>query len=285
MKTKYTFDELDHIHLLDGMPLYGTTTVLSIIAKPLTWWASGLAVKELSGIEDPSVFTRIKNKKATKDELANIRTAITKYMTENKEHYSNIDVDWYLAFLDKAYRAHSVKLASSAEKGIDLHSELERFVKNEMAGIKATDYDVKIAPFINWTIANVKRFLWSEGHCYSEKHWIGGISDAGAELNDNSLIIIDFKSSKSAYASYFLQVGAYDIAISENGLLDKEGNVMYKPDKSFNQYVIIPFGSKIVEPAFIPNPFNKSYNELVDGCKEGFLASLALYKQLQSMEE
>ena len=44
---KYQFNEKEHIHTLDDKPLMGTSTVVGIIAKPLTYWASGLAVGKL----------------------------------------------------------------------------------------------------------------------------------------------------------------------------------------------------------------------------------------------
>lgn len=267
---RYSFNEVEHIHLLDGQPLFGTTTVLSVIAKPLTWWASGLAVKELSGIDDPSIFTRIKNRKATQDEITQAKLNVARWLDEHK----NTSVNDYFNLLDKAYRAHSVKLDTDAKAGIDLHAELERFVKNEMVGIKET-YNPQIAPFVNWAQANVKKFLWSEGYCYSEKYWIGGISDVGIEFHDGSLGICDFKSSKAAYPSHFFQIGSYDICITENGALDMRGNLLYKPDKPFTHYIVVPFGASLVSPIF---EFD------LNGCKDAFLATLTLYKQLQNME-
>lgn len=276
---RYSFDELDHTHLLDGRPLYGTTTVLSVLAKPLTWWASGLAVKELSGIDDPSVFTRIKNKKATQKEIEDVRATVIKWLENNELTFLNRDVSAYLAMLDKAYRAHSVRLADTAQAGIDLHFELERFVKNEMNGVKDT-YDTKIAPFVTWAIENVDKFLWSEGYCYSEKHMVGGISDVGAQLKDGRIGVMDFKSSKSAYSSYFFQDAGYDICISENGILDRNGNEVWRPTKMFDFYCVIPFGAPIVRPVF-----NDELNATCEGCRGAFLASLILYKQLQEMEQ
>jgi hypothetical protein len=87
-KNKYRFLEIDengqecHLHQLwserkqDWENLTGTTTVLEVLGKPLTWWASGLAVKEFSGIEDCKVLTKIKNKKATKKEIAEVETSV-----------------------------------------------------------------------------------------------------------------------------------------------------------------------------------------------------------------
>ena len=45
-----------------------------------------------------------------------------------------------------------------------------------------------IGAFIKWAKANVDKFLWSEGHCYSEKYWIGGIGDGGYMTKDGKRI-------------------------------------------------------------------------------------------------
>ena len=275
-ENRYSFDEMNHIHQLDGLPLYGTTTVLSVLSKPLTWWAAGLAVKELSGIDDPSIFTRIKNKKASKSDLEQLTLKVTEWLIDHQ----NITPLEYIQLLDKAYRAHSVKLETTAQAGIDLHAELERFVKDQIIGIKGIGYDPKIARFVMWCEENVKRFLWSEGYCYSEKHWLGGISDVGCELNDGMLMIGDFKSSKAVYTSHILQAGAYDICISENGILDKWGNLVYKPEKPFGGYFVIPFGAPIVEPHY-----HTEFDVTTQECQEAFINALSLYKILQKMEQ
>ncbi len=44
-KTNYNFDDKKHIHTLDGIPLHGVTTVLSVISKPqLIQWSANMAV-------------------------------------------------------------------------------------------------------------------------------------------------------------------------------------------------------------------------------------------------
>ncbi|KKL09949.1 hypothetical protein LCGC14_2560730, partial [marine sediment metagenome] len=44
---KYTFNEDKHLHLLDGKPLTGTSSVGNVLAKGgLVWWSSGLACAE-----------------------------------------------------------------------------------------------------------------------------------------------------------------------------------------------------------------------------------------------
>ena len=265
---KYTDTRGEHLHTLDGRPLIGTSRVGSILAKPLTWWASGLAVQTF-GCPDPKILTKIKNKKATKEEKFKHEDAMGLALDMIK----NMDVAQFSALIDKAYRAHQTTLKDKAVAGTDLHAECERFVKDWMAfgGYNADKYDPQITPFIDWSRDNVKYFLWSEGHCYSEKHWLGGISDTGYEKHDGTFGVLDFKSSKEAYIGQFWQCSGYDIQISENGVFDADGNLIYTLEKPFKEYCIFPFGAEKPAPQF---------NFDMAGSKEAFLAELCIYKKL-----
>lgn len=264
---RYQFNAKKHLHTLDGKALTGTSSVSSVIAKPLTWWASGLAVKEL-GVPDPKVLTKLKRNAATKDEKETHFRAIAKRLAQIKE----MEPAEYADVLDAAYRAHQTTLDQKADQGTDLHEELERFVKNTMANRLPTPmYDPRIQPFIDWAIKNVKQFLWSEMHCYSEKHWLGGISDCGYISNDGKLGIIDFKSSKEAYLTQFWQCAGYDLQISENGGFTADGDKVFELPQPIDHYVIFAFGAPKVLPAI---------NVDVAGCKEAFLAMVLLYKKL-----
>jgi len=117
----------------------------------------------------------------------------------------------------------------------------------------------------------VKRFLFTEGHCYSEKHWIGGICDAGYERLDGRFELGDHKSSREAYVSQFFQIAGYDIEISENGVLDANGNLLYTLEKPVSRYCIFAFGGTTPQPCFY---------EDIKGGREAFLAALLLYRKL-----
>ncbi len=272
MKLKYSFDKAEHIHFGNGIPMYGTSTVVGVLGKVLTYWASGLAVREFSGIEDSKIFTKIKNKKATVEEVKALHITVGKWLLE----HPNPTTEEWVAICDKAYRAHSVKLDDSAQAGKDLHSALEHFVKNQMMGSfidPNTQYDPRIQPFIDWTKENVDKFLFSEMHCYSEKNWVGGISDTGVLLKDGRTGIIDFKSAKEAYDSHFFQMGGYDMEISENGGFDENGVSIFKLEKPFDFYAVIPFGAKEIKPIF-----NDDLNLSLDSCRNAFLSCLVIHK-------
>ena len=182
----------------------------------------------------------------------------------------------WLELLDKCYRNHKDSLDKSADKGIDLHAELERYIKfcmNEK--LDDIDFNERIQQFIEWSDKNVKRFLWSEAYCYSERLWTGGICDAGALLNDGTIALIDFKSSREAFLGHFLQCSGYDIAIKENGIFDKDGlSQGILPD--IKRYIIFPFGAKDLVPWENKLP--------IEEYKKGFESATQLYK-LMSLEK
>ena len=80
-------------------------------------------------------------------------------------------------------------------------------------------------------------------YCFSERYWLGGIGDCGAEMMNGDYAILDFKSAKEVYFNNLIQVALYDIEITENGGFDKNGNKVFTLDKPITKYIIIPFGA------------------------------------------
>jgi hypothetical protein len=263
---KYTDSAGEHLHTLDGRPLIGTSRVGSILSKPLSWYGAGKAV-EVFGCPDPKVITKIKNKKATVEEKSAHYRGLEGALAIIKQ----CDVAQYAALIDKAYRAHDVYKRSRAKTGTDLHAECEAFIKDCLNPQGRLQFAPEIQPLIDWSSENVRRFLWSEGHCYSEKHWLGGISDAGYETKDGKYGILDFKSSKEAYMDQFWQCAGYAIQIEENGILDADGNQVLEVGYSFDEVCVFPFGGEKPQPYF---------NCDMAGSKEAFLAELLIYNKL-----
>ena len=259
--TNYRFvdEKGEHAHLLNDRPLIGTSSVVGVLAKVLTWWASGLAVAEL-GWQNPKLVPQEARLEGVGVHLLAIK---------------DMDAVQYLALLDKAYAAHSKSLKKSATKGTDMHEELEKYIKLMIA-----DQDGKpmllnsyehpaVEIFAKWATENVEKFLISEGYTYSERLWVGGIVDAVAVLKNGQRAIVDFKSSKEAYDSQFMQTAGYDIEIEESGLYDKDGNNLFLPGLKADVYIVFPFGAEKVEPQL-------KYN--VDEYRKGFEACTVLYK-------
>lgn len=266
---KFIDENKEHLHTLDGKPLKGTTTVLNVLAKTLTWWASGLAVAELGWIK------KVDERESTKEEVIANGIARLNAAEKKRVEISNMAVLPYLALLDKAYKAHSVKLDKSADKGTDMHSYLEMYVKEcieKLGGVPCLVEKPEVPAvslFAEWAVKNVKRFLASEGHGYNERLWVGGKFDLLYEDNEGRLVILDFKSAKQAYMSHFLQCAGNDLQISDSGVLDKDGNELIKLEKSIAYYGVFPFGMAKPEPQFYFD---------VESAKIGFEACVTLDK-------
>ena len=126
--------------------------------------------------------------------------------------------------------------------------------------------------FSDWAEKNVSKFLVSEGHTFSEEHWLGGIVDCIYEDKEGRMVVMDFKSSKEAYLSQFLQIAGYDLQIQENGIVTKDGEQIMKP-RSVGYYAVFPFGMK--------NPAPQFYYD-TEKAREGFLSAVVLHKLINS---
>lgn len=264
---KYSFDKEKHIHTLDGQPLIGTSSMSSVLAKGgLTYWASGLAMAEFGWTNKGNAKTGWIPKQKRLEVATKVRQEISALTDEE-----------YLARLDGGYMAHTKKLNSSAQAGTDMHAIMEEYVKlcldtNEGEPVLLlNNKDEKLAILIGWSLKNIKRFLWSEAHCYSKRLWLGGISDVGFEDKNGKYGILDFKSSKDVYLSQFWQCIGYAIQIEENGLFNSDGDLIMKLDKPIEYVAVLPFG--------MDKP-DVQINIDMEGGKEAVECMVKLYKKL-----
>ncbi len=249
----------EHLHTLDGKPLIGTSTALKVLAKPLTWWASGLAVAELGWL----------NAKlhAPEARLENVKKHLEKIKAMEPEEFVKL--------LDTAYAAHSKTLGKAAKDGTDMHAELEKYVRWCIAEFNGAPEPysqgnhVAVEIFATWAAEHVSRFIASEVHCYSEELWTGGIVDLVFEDKEGRTAIMDFKSAKDAYQEHFFQCAGYDIEISENGVLDADGNELFRLEQPISYYAVFPFGKSNPEPML---------NFDTESCKKAFRAAVELHK-------
>jgi hypothetical protein len=268
---RYVDEKREHLHTLRGQPLLGTSTVCGIIGKDgaLAWWAAELAAVAAltSGEHYPTLREEFQAVKSIAD--AKERKAA---MDELQRKYP--------AF--KASRfAHYEAKNDAADKGTDMHAELERYVKDSIAaGGEPLEH---IAPgaqkavdsFAAWAREHVAKFLLSEANVYSERLWVGGIIDCVAKLKSGHYAVIDFKSSKDAYFGQFVQAAGYAIQLEEKGAFKPDGTAIITPmspiDKISVLYVV-PFGS--------PDPTPREQFD-VHGFKHYFEAAARLYKGQQ----
>lgn len=204
-KNKYTFDEARHIHLLNGKPLYGVTSVLGVIAKPaLIQWAASEAVA---------------------------------YIKNNAKKQEKGIFSVSEATLEEARTAHRRKKEEAGDIGTEVHKAVEEWIKEKKTP-KLNDQGMKMFEnFVNWAEKNKVKFLASEQPLWSEKMWLGGICDFVCEI-DGKRYVGDIKTSKGIYGrDYFLQMAAYMLMLEEMGKKDFAGSVVVRlgKDGSFEE--------------------------------------------------
>lgn len=191
----YKFNKDQHIHELDGKPLYGITSVLGVIAKPaLIQWSANEAVKY---VKESKVWRLVPDTPRM-------------IMISDKELEE---------LLEEARTAHTRKKEKAGDWGSELHEKLEMLVKDAIqntGGIIEVNEaeDKSIQNFLDW--AKGKRFIESEKNLYSEKHWIGGIVDLVFE-HEGKIFVGDIKTSSGIYPEMFLQCAGYQIMLEEMG--------------------------------------------------------------------
>ena len=243
----YAFNKEKHAHTLDDKPLMGVTTVLSVISKPaLIQWSANMAVDY-------------------------VKTSRVWQLVPETPRMIMIGDKELETLLEEARTAHRRKKEDAGQKGTDVHSDIENLLKvaiNDCGGIINEDIksdNPSVQNFITWAKENKVKFLESEKHLYSEKLWVGGISDMVFEMNGKKYIG-DVKTSSAIYNEAFFQMGAYNLCLEEMGEhKDVEGYLVINLKKD---------GTMSLKMA-VDMEINKN----------AFLSALSLYKIIQSLEK
>lgn len=263
---KYIDTNKAHLHTLDGKPLIGTSTATKIIAKPLTWWSSGMAVSKFGWVNPKKVSAE----------------AVQEALDEGYARVTALDKEAYAKLLTEAYRAHNERKEKAADEGTDRHALLEAYVKECIETNKGiplafhrVNEDEIISKFVDWSLANVKQFLWSEMHGYSEILWTGGIADVGWIDVQDRVIAGDFKSG-GPYFDQFVQIAGYDLMLSENGGLTADGEKVFDLPREIQGYCVLPFAT----PKFVPR-----FEFATESYREGFRSAVKLHKLQEAYGE
>lgn len=185
----YEFNKEKHIHTLDGKPLMGVTTVLSVINKPaLIQWSANEAIKY----------------------------AIENFADKGSDDGGNY-FTIYEHILVEAKTAHRKKKETAGDWGTAVHGAVESWIKEK---VEPTTLDemgmVAFTNFKKWAEDNKVEFLESEKHLYSKEMWTGGIVDM-VFMMDGKKYIGDIKTSSGIYNEAFFQMGAYHLMLQEMG--------------------------------------------------------------------
>lgn len=179
-----TFDPIKHVYKANGEIVEGVTSFLKVISKPaLIPWAANMAADFVSKGLKPGVPL---------DEIEIVNLC------------------------EGAKKAHRNKADQSASLGHIAHDYFE-----DRFSDKAVDIPVNpqlrniVDAFLHFTDSHDIVPLETERRLYSREHKFAGTTDLICKL-DGELTIADYKTSASGiYPEHFIQLGAYDVAYSE----------------------------------------------------------------------
>jgi predicted RecB family nuclease len=117
--------------------------------------------------------------------------------------------------------------------------------------------------FLHWLKGNKVKVIKLEEHMVSEKYKYGGTPDLIATVN-KKVAIVDWKSSKAVYDTYWLQLGAYQKLVSETMGYDPQEVHILRISKDYSGW-------------------DHMYRQIAPWMWEGFEACLTLHKIKKGM--
>lgn len=229
------FDEAKHVYTVDGAPVPSVTGITKIIDKsgPLMWWSVGQC-------------------------LEYIKTRLHDGILDLSDE---VDLK---AFEHEAHRAHLRTSKRAADIGTLVHEWIDDFLTGKRFrddlpnNVSARS---SVISFLKWFDDHVEEVYDTEFKVYSREHGFAGTADCDA-LVDGKRALIDWKTSKSIYPEYEIQLNAYILAREEE--LDvqyDEGWIIALPKD----------GGRIKTKRFEPSR----------KAQDGFLGALALWTALK----
>ena len=162
--------------------------------------------------------------------------------------------------LEGAARAHHRAAQSAAGRGTELHAWAEAYLKGLNPPFPEAEPLREMAlALADWWDGNGGRLLLSEEAVFHPEHRYAGRVDLVAGVGGR-VVVVDLKTSPRVYPEHLLQVGAYALALREEGLEVEGGFVVALRDG--------------VEVAEVP----------LEGAAEAFLGLLAVHRFLEGLK-
>lgn len=140
---------------------------------------------------------------------------------------------------EEAKKAHTKKKDKGADIGSEVHTAIESHIKGEKVSTTTPEAKKALEAFYEWLTQRDVKFLESEIAVYSKKYDYCGTCDFIAEI-DGRRYIGDWKTADPkkewknnkytgklrAYPEHFIQVAAYDQALTEMGHAPFDGHMV-----------------------------------------------------------
>jgi genome maintenance exonuclease 1 len=128
--------------------------------------------------------------------------------------------------LDGAAQAHRKAAQRAAGRGGSFHAWAEAYLKGEAPPPPGEEPQRSMAlALAEWWEGNGGRLVRSEEALFHPEHLYAGRVDLVAHFGGR-LVVVDLKTSSRPYPEHFLQVGAYALALREEGLPVEGGLVL-----------------------------------------------------------
>jgi hypothetical protein len=183
----------------------------------------------INEIELPSVTTilDVLDKPALRQWSAN---CACNYIKEN--YYDKIHRDILYELLNEAKYAYKNVSKEALDIGSTVHKMIEDYIKT---GKDQNSDNEKVQngflAFLEWEKENIKKWIKSEHEVYNFDIGYAGTLDAIAELKNNKIYVIDFKSSKGFYDGYDMQIAAYRMSVKDIDIYGIDGMGVLRLDK------------------------------------------------------
>lgn len=235
------YDPLKHVYYVEDHPVNGITDALKVINKPfLIPWALKMG-------EEYLLDHLVPGQKLDELEIKRLGEGMKK--------------------------AYTYKSADAADIGTLGHDWIERYYRGEnpKEPINLQLRNITEA-FLQFAEGHTIVPLHSEKLLYSVMHRFAGRVDMIC-MFDGKLAILDWKTSNDIYPEYFLQMGGYDIAYSEEQLFNIESARDFKP---IELHIIVQCSKK--------GALNVAITGQVSRDSQGFLAALELTRSLKNVD-
>lgn len=185
-KTELISGNGGHTYIVDGNDneLYtGVSSILNVRAKEfMKWWTAKMVVE---------------------------------FLRDKQETIKSLSAKDYELLLDEAKKAHTKKSNKAKDSGKLAHDAIETYIKiGEIKKIEDIEAQKAFDSFLKWEKTKNIKWLESELAVASKVYQYGGTIDAICEINGEK-ILLDFKTSNQFSEETFLQLAAYQLALSE----------------------------------------------------------------------
>lgn len=113
--------------------------------------------------------------------------------------------------IDTAKKEYKTVKQYACDIGTQVHDAIEQYIKTgaDLTGTLKPEVENGFLAFLEWEKANVKKWIEVETKIYHPHLIYAGTYDGIFESLDGRIVLVDFKTSKAIYDSYWLQVASY----------------------------------------------------------------------------